>query len=51
MVVYVDMGSPDSIGPILVHHKDLAERLRCDLRAKQQGELFERVGEQNLFTT
>ena len=37
MVVYWDLGSPDSIGPILVHHKDLAERLRCDLRAKQQG--------------
>ncbi len=34
MVVYVDMDSTDSIGPILLHHKDLAERLRCDLRAK-----------------
>ena len=51
MVVYWNLGSPDSIGPILLHHKDLAERLRCDLRAKQQGELCERVGEQNLFTT
>ena len=51
VVVYWDLGSPDSIGPIVVHHKDLAERLRCDLRAKQQGELCERVGEQNLFTT
>ena len=50
MVVYWDLGSPDSIGPILLHHKDLAERLRCDLRAKQQGELCERVGEQNLLT-
>jgi hypothetical protein len=51
VVVYWDLGSPDSIGPILFHHKDLAERLRYDLRAKQQGELCERVGEQNLFTT
>ena len=30
---------------------DLTERLRCGLRAKQQGELCERVGELNLFTT
>ena len=28
MVVCVDLDSPDSVGPILFHHKDLAERLR-----------------------
>jgi hypothetical protein len=49
--VCVDLDSPDSIGPILFHHKDLAEHLRSDLHAKQHGELCERVGEQNLFTT
>ena len=51
MVVYMDLDSPESIDPILFHHKDLAERLRSDLGAKQHGELCERVGEQNLFTT
>ena len=51
MVVYVDMDSPDSIGPILVHYEDSAERLRSRLRAKQQGELCGRAGEQTLFTS
>ena len=51
MDVCVDLDSPDSIGPILFHHKDLAEQLRRDLHAKPHGELCERVGEQNLFTT
>ena len=51
MVVYVSLDLPDSIGPILFHHKELAEHLRSDLHAKQHGELCERVGEQNLFTT
>ena len=35
-------------GLILVHHKDLAERLRSGLREKQQGELSRRAGEQTL---
>ena len=51
MVVYVDLDSPDSIGLVLVHHKDLAERLRSGLRAKQQGELCRRAGEQTLLTS
>ena len=44
MAVYVDLDSPDSIGLIRVHHKDLAERLRSGLRAKQYGELCDGAG-------
>jgi hypothetical protein len=45
------MDLPGLIGPILVHHEDIAERLRSGLRAKQQGELCRRAGEQTLFTS
>jgi hypothetical protein len=41
----------EALGFILVHHKDLAERLRSGLRAKQQGELCRRAGEQTLLTS
>jgi hypothetical protein len=51
VAVYEDSDSRDSIGSIPFHHKELAEHLRSDLHAKQHGELCERVGEQNLFTT
>ena len=51
MVVYVDMYSPDSLGPNPVHHEDIAERLRSGLRATQQGELCRKAGEQTLFTS
>ena len=51
MGVYVGLDSPDSIGLILVHHKDLAERLRSGLRAKQQGEFCRRAGEKTLLTS
>ena len=51
MVVYVNLDLPDSISHILVHHKDLAERLRSGLRAKQQCELCRRAGEKTLLTS
>ena len=41
----------EALGFILVHHKDLAERLRSGLRAKQQSELCRRAGEQTLLTS
>ena len=41
----------EALGFILVHHKDLAERLRSGLRAKQQGGLCRRAGEQTLLTS
>ena len=50
MVVCVDLDSPDSVGPILFHHKELAEHLRSDLHAKQHGKPCRRAGEQTLFT-
>jgi hypothetical protein len=52
VVVYVNLDSPDSIGPILFHHKELAEHLaEVACTQKNMVELCERVGEQNLFTT
>ena len=51
MVVDVDLDSPDSVGLILVHPKNLAERLRSGLLAKKQGELCRRAGEQTLLTS
>jgi hypothetical protein len=50
IVVYVSVDSPDSIGPILFHHKELAEHLRSDLHTKQHGKPSRRAGEQTLFT-
>ena len=48
VVVYVDIDSPDSIGPILAHHEDITKHPRSE---KQQGELCRRAGEQTMFTS